>query len=191
MFEPTSQTEQIEPGAGAPEAAQTAEAATPAAPAEAAPPQAVTEEPTYTVKYNGEQREVPLSELLVNAQKGMNYDRVVAQRDALRALQSEAAGAKGAGPAGAQEGVRHEDFCHLAQVYPEVRSLPGAVLEAISAGEKPLEAYRAYENNILRQRVAAMEQNQRAREKAIGSLEGEGPGQGPDAFLTGFESAFH
>lgn len=188
MFEPTSQTEQIEPGAGAPEAAQTAEAATPAAPAEAAPPQAALEEPTYTVKYNGEQREVPLSELLVHAQKGMNYDRVVAQRDALRALQKEAAGA---GPAGAQEGVRHEDFCHLAQVYPEVNALPGPVLEAIGAGEKPLEAYRAYENSVLRQRVAAMEQNQRAREKAIGSLEGEGPGQGPDAFLTGFESAFH
>ena len=41
------------------------------------------EEPRYKVKYNGEEKELPLSELIVNAQKGMNYDKVVSKRDEL------------------------------------------------------------------------------------------------------------
>ena len=39
----------------------------------------------YTIKYNGEYIELPISELIVLAQKGMDYDRIRKQRDKLRA----------------------------------------------------------------------------------------------------------
>ena len=42
------------------------------------------EEAVYTVKYNGQQIEMPLSQLLINAQKGMNYDHVYSQLQQLR-----------------------------------------------------------------------------------------------------------
>ena len=36
-------------------------------------------EPTYKVKYNGVEQDLPVSELVTLAQKGMNYDKVAAQ----------------------------------------------------------------------------------------------------------------
>lgn len=39
------------------------------------------EEQTITIKYNGEERNISLDEARVLAQKGMNYDHVVAERD--------------------------------------------------------------------------------------------------------------
>ena len=45
---------------------------------------AADEEPRYTVKYNGQEMELPVSELIKNAQKGMNYDHVLEERDRLR-----------------------------------------------------------------------------------------------------------
>ncbi len=41
-------------------------------------------EPKYKVKYNGTEMELPVSELITHAQKGMNYDHVLQERDALR-----------------------------------------------------------------------------------------------------------
>lgn len=43
------------------------------------------DEQKYQVKYNGEFQELPLSELIKNAQKGMNYDKVLSERDSLKA----------------------------------------------------------------------------------------------------------
>ena len=40
----------------------------------------------YTIKYNGEYIDLPISELIVLAQKGMDYDRIRKQRDKMRAL---------------------------------------------------------------------------------------------------------
>ena len=40
----------------------------------------------YTIKYNGEYIELPISELIILAQKGMDYDRIRKQRDKMRAL---------------------------------------------------------------------------------------------------------
>lgn len=50
------------------------------------PTTAITEgeEPSYKVKYNGQEKELPLSELIVNAQKGLNYDKVLGERDAIK-----------------------------------------------------------------------------------------------------------
>ena len=39
------------------------------------------EEDKITIKYNGEEREISLDEARILAQKGMNYDHVVAERD--------------------------------------------------------------------------------------------------------------
>lgn len=41
-------------------------------------------EQKYTVKYNGKEQELTLAELITHAQKGMNYDHVVAERDRLK-----------------------------------------------------------------------------------------------------------
>ncbi len=39
----------------------------------------------HRIKYNGEERELTLEELKIAAQKGLNYDKVVGERDRLRA----------------------------------------------------------------------------------------------------------
>lgn len=41
-------------------------------------------EPMYTVKYNGVEQQLPVSQLTTYAQKGMNYDKILQERDALR-----------------------------------------------------------------------------------------------------------
>ena len=39
---------------------------------------------TLKVKYNGEEKELTFDEAVILAQKGMNYDKVTAERDTLR-----------------------------------------------------------------------------------------------------------
>ena len=58
-----------------------AESAAQEAEAETAQADTAAEEPKYTVKYFGQEKEMPLSELIANAQKGMDYDRVRADFD--------------------------------------------------------------------------------------------------------------
>lgn len=41
---------------------------------------------SYTIKHNGEYIDLPVSDLIVLAQKGMDYDRIRKQRDKMRAL---------------------------------------------------------------------------------------------------------
>lgn len=57
-------------------------------------------------------------------------------------------------------------------VYPEVdiEHLPQEVLEYMVQGEDILSAYRAYENNLLRNRLAAQETNNKNKNKAVGNL---------------------
>lgn len=47
------------------------------------------EEPKYTVKYNGKEIELPVSELIKNAQKGMNYDHVRGELEELRKTKAQ------------------------------------------------------------------------------------------------------
>lgn len=95
MFEETNQTETIVDAPVEPTLAdledlfaepdsQPEEAAEQQPTEEATEPEAPAEEPRYTVKYNGQEMELPVSELIVNAQKGMNYDHVLEERDRLR-----------------------------------------------------------------------------------------------------------
>ena len=48
-------------------------------------PTAPAEEPKYKVNFLGEEKELPVSELVTAAQKGMNYDHIKGELDALRA----------------------------------------------------------------------------------------------------------
>ncbi len=197
-------------------------------------------EPAYTVKYNGQEMKLPLSKLIENAQKGMNYDKVVAQRDQLKASKefelldefAKEAGMsrgdyiayleqksqesflqhqkeKGVPPKTAlelyhlkqrdfgsrmnklrqdSETQRREQFVQLYREYPQLTSLPDSVCDAIEHGETPLNAYRAYELKLLKDQLAAAEQNQLNRERSLGSMAGEGSIEDGDDFLAGFLS---
>ena len=54
-----------------------------------APPEEETKSETYELKYNGEQKPVTLDEMKPLAQKGLNYDKVSQERDALRQESTE------------------------------------------------------------------------------------------------------
>jgi hypothetical protein len=51
-------------------------------------PENQPEAPTYRVKYNGQEMELPVSDLITQAQKGMNYDHI--QEDLVRTRQTSA-----------------------------------------------------------------------------------------------------
>ncbi|MBC8529717.1 hypothetical protein H8699_09780 [Christensenellaceae bacterium NSJ-44] len=129
------------------------------------------EQARYIVKYNGQEMEMGLEELITNAQKGLNYDHVKGERDALRAQL-----------AGGEDG-----FAALARAYPDLQKLPEAVAAAIAKGAAPLEAYREYENQMLREELARSRQETRNRALSLGSVSGEGAGEADD-FLSGFDS---
>lgn len=52
--------------------------------AEGQPEETPQYNPKFKVKYNGQEQEMPLDQLIVNAQKGMNYDHVKSELDELR-----------------------------------------------------------------------------------------------------------
>ena len=191
------------------------------------------EEKKYTVKYNGEEKKLSLSELITNAQKGMNYDKVLTERDRLRnskelgtidrlakrngmsrnqfmeSLERQEQDkvyreqlAMGATPEQAEmraadikermEQDRKEalkqDYIELVRAFPDIKELPKEVVNAIAGGESPKSAYMAYENRQLKQKIAAMENNLKARSKYAGSMLGNADGDYSDDFLEGFNS---
>ena len=81
----------------------------------------------------------------------------------------------------------------LIDAYPELGSLgaklPEEVIQAIRRGAEPVVAYARYENQQLRSRLTAMEQNRRTRDKAVGSAAADATGAANDDFLDGFEEA--
>lgn len=198
--------------------------------------------PMLRVKYNGKEREIPLEEATILAQKGMNYDHVATERDALRHSMSEMEelarhyGLKrdellarfregyaqeqarmGApeqpGETTGEMGRMREELANLYRereermrqeeslkpwnalidAYPELGSLgaklPEEVIQAIRRGAEPVVAYARYENQQLRGRLTAMEQNRRTRDKAVGSAAADATGAANDDFLDGFEEA--
>ena len=192
-----------------------------------------SEEKKYTVKYNGEEMKLSLSELITNAQKGMNYDKVLSERDQLRNskemgmldLLAKRNGMSrnqfmerlerqeqekiyneqlmmGASPKEAEkqasaikermERDRQElikqDYIELVRAFPDIKELPKEVVDAIVGGETPKIAYMAYENRQLKQKIAAMENNSKARNKYAGSMLGNADGDYSDDFLEGFNS---
>ena len=149
-----------------------------------------------TLRYYGQDVPVPRAELPVLAQKGMDYDKVRAERDTLRAameavrsfareadaLPGLAAAAGPAAPQTAGLAATRAEYAALLREHPGLTELPTPVLARMQSGEGPLSAYRAFENEQLRARLAAGGAAA-ARQTAPASAAGQGPSAPAADFL--------
>lgn len=144
------------------------------------------------VKYNGEEQKLTRDQVRTLAQKGMNYDKILKDRDQLAAVMDTLAAA---------EGVTRSEFITknsggdldslrwkaLLGKYPDLDSdcIPKEVYLAVSEGKSPIEAYQDRLIEDLTLRLKAGENLRENMEKAAGSLfsAGESP---KDDFLQGF-----
>ncbi len=107
-------------------------------------------EQTVRVKYNGEERDIPISEAIVLAQKGMNYDHILGERDELGAVIDEYAAAAGM-PRGEYLNFLKESLQKVKDER-EVESLRGnyptadeSVLKALRERDSELNKFRSRE----------------------------------------------
>ena len=77
----------------------------------------------------------------------------------------------------------------LMDAYPDLTALPQEVEEGIKAGSTPLDAYRAYENAQLKQKLAAMQQQEKNR-AVPGAQGGDAEEAQLDALMAIFNSVF-
>lgn len=202
------------------------------------------DEPKYKVNFLGEEKELPVSELVTLSQKGMNYDHVKSELELLKekskqysqtyeVIEQLAAASnmnveqyidlcnktieenqisqqvnQGVPKAVAKrlleleqkETIRSKQekqaeierqkqnmYQELIREYPDVKQLPEEVVQAITNGERPLEAYRAYENQKLKNELAVLKKSVENKQKSTGSLQGDAPEETND-FLMGFNS---
>ncbi len=204
-----------------------------------------------TIKYNGKEQEITLEEAQALAQKGMNYDHVVAERDsrykreldvldkyasmsgmtreqyvrfleenqgksemqgvlkeleeefpdAPEELLEELAKARMQGKANEREKERRAEsekqdaqaraawgrlFAENPGLSPD--KIPEAVYSQVKEGKDPNEAYLKYRLSELERLGKIEEKNKETKEKATGSLAGDGRGADKDDFLSGFDS---
>lgn len=130
----------------------------------------------YTVKYDGKEVQMPIDELLVTAQKGMNYDRVVSQRDRLR---NEVASLRPVADS------VHDGFVELFTRYPDLNSVPDGIIEQVAAGATPLEAYRDHLSKELALEIEALKTRERNSAGSPGSMRDDAPVTVGDDFVTG------
>lgn len=177
------------------------------APAEEAPGEGEKDERIVRLTHLGQAREVPLSEAVSLAQKGLDYDHIRQERDELRrdpawevldAFAARSGLSRGeyvralkeqmAGAAPSPEEGRRAEYRRFFEAYPEVgvADIPDEVWRRAAAGEPLVEAYRRHENAQLKAKLAALEQNERNRQAAVGSLAGEAGQDEADPFLQGF-----
>lgn len=180
---------------------------------------------TITIKYNGEERDITLDEARILAQKGMNYDHVVAERDTkykreldfldrmarekgmtraeyLNSQEISPATEETNGSSEVRERARAQiqritdsvgftgPWSALFNTYPSLsrREAFDSLTERVRQGLTPLEAYQ--EKLILdkENELRMVRENNFARAKSVGALDGdEGPGD-HDEFLEGFFS---
>lgn len=172
-----------------------ADGAQPGAPAPGEMPDAPAAAPgteELTLKFYGQELRLPRADVVALAQKGLDYDKVRAERDALRGG-APAAGESLPEPGAPWEQQREQQRRGLLELlgeYPELRALPPAVVSRIRAGETPLSAYRAYELAALRAELAARRADDKNRAAAVGSAASLGKSARRDPFEEGFDSAF-
>ena len=204
---------------------------------------------TVTLKVYGQEVKVPKAQLNDLAQKGLAYDRLRQERDALAngremqllqryaaasgmemgqyldylersldaaalkretdagmpekqarellSLRQKEAQRRAVESAAMQQKQRTEPYLELVRAYPNLTTLPPEVVQRISAGERPLEAYRAYELQQAKAEIETLKAAQKAkaadeknRKTAAGSAAGVGNGKEQDEFLAGFLGAF-
>ena len=160
----------------------------------------------FTVRYNGKDVELTLDELKTNAQKGLNYDHIKSERDALKGLNAQGEPGINASNSAANlnEAKGLADSKEVAQddaqgdtalgmledfmrEYPEIdpSTIPSEVWDGMGNGQELLSAFRAYENQQLKAQIKMYEQNQSNKLRAVGSVLSESQAAAPDAFLSG------
>ncbi len=132
---------------------------------------------SHKIKYNGQDVELSIDELKTHAQKGMNYDKIKAQRDALSMARGDV-----------------KDYLDFIDEFPEVspESIPEEVWERVAKNENLVSAYRAHKLVELQGKIAAYEQglmhekqNQKNKEMTIGTAKNQGKTPPIDPFLQG------
>lgn len=75
--------------------------------------------------------------------------------------------------------------------YPEVREFPPEVEKQIRGGKHPLDAYRSYENELLRNKLRAFEQNENNKKSSMGSVKSQaGAADELDDLMAIYNSVF-
>lgn len=203
-------------------------------------PEAAPAEQTVTITHLGQTQEIPLSEAVSLAQKGMDYDHVRQERDELRQAPAWEVMDYFASRSGQtreeyiqtlrdqmeqdqlaqytnqgmdeqaakdllelkrfkerqeqetrqreEENKKKEEYHKFFSAYPDVNpaDIPDDVWQQVGQGESLLGAYRSYENAQLKAKLAALEQNEKNKQAAVGSLAGEAGQDEVDPFLQGF-----
>ncbi|MBR5272405.1 MAG: hypothetical protein IKU25_03300 [Clostridia bacterium] len=147
-----------------------------------------SEEVKIPIKFNGEEMEISLNDAKTLAQKGLNYDHVLSQREAAHRVLDAIAESEGktrgeliAEREGGEIGaIRWEA---LLREFPDLDAdaIPQEVFIAVDEGKTPIEAYQRHLINELRVKLS----EKAAEERNIGSLRSDGEGM-QDAFLEGF-----
>ncbi len=127
------------------------------------------------VKYNGVEQRLSEDEARTYAQKGMNYDHVMEELTRLRNA-PEAAIIQ---DLARKSGMSKEDF--LNSLTAEVN-----LKQAVAQGADPDAAYLQYENQQLKSRIEAAQQNAYNKAIAPGSAASAGAGEETDPFLQAF-----
>lgn len=129
------------------------------------------DEMSIPVRYDHADMKIPVNEAIPLIQKGLNYDRVIKERDRLR-----------------EPGDPFETF---ARRFPEAAADPESIPEAVwndFRGGIPLtEGWLRYENARISAELEAAKTALTNKTRITGSRTGRGSGlSGGDGFLTGF-----
>lgn len=115
------------------------------------------EEPAYTIKYNGQEMELPVSQLVTLAQKGMNYDHVYGELSRIKSSPELAVLERFA----QQSGMSREEYVRYLESEFENQQIQSQVQQGMSEpAARRMLALEAKE----RQRQA-LEQQERAKEE--------------------------
>lgn len=174
------------------------------------------QQPFYTVKYNGQEYDLPVEELIIHAQKGMNYDKVYAERESLKnapefTLLEGLARESGMTreeyikflsdrmaspqrldiPVNTNEVEDYKDNRNWREFFdqhPEIQvhELDERFFDRVMAGERPAQVWLELQNNELEQKLTIERQNMQNRMRALGSQRSSAPIEDVDSFLSGF-----
>lgn len=151
-------------------------------------PEAPVQTDRFELKHLDEVRTVSRDEVIALAQKGLDYDRIRAKYDALRADQPGSAGAELPDQEGqtpqtrpeqlspprdaAEEAGRQRSFLRFSLEFPQVKAeeIPVEIWHDFAAGKGDLaDLFARHENRQLKAQLAAERQNQENRKKSTGS----------------------
>lgn len=153
-------------------------------------PEQVQVQESFTLKHNGKLSEVGRDELIVLAQKGLDYDRIRRDRDECRQKlanleqlvgENEGAMLSDEVAAGVVQTMAKEDeaitmqpdgFGRLLQMYPEVQkyesfeALPEGFIAELAQGRSPVEAWQMYLLDRQKLQMAMLERKNRNKQAA-------------------------